>query len=149
MEIISIMCRLLIREAGMADADSIASLITQLGYPSSAMEIGGRLKILFSLPEYIIFVAESDGDVVGLVGAYMAYSLEFSGMYGRVTVLIVDEKRRGGGIGRQLIAKTEDWLKDQGALMTVVTSSSRREESHRFYEKNGYLNTGVRFTKKL
>jgi GNAT superfamily N-acetyltransferase len=109
----------------------------------------GRLKVLLSLPEYIIFVAEADGDIVGLVGAYMAYSLEFSGMYGRLITLIVDERHRGAGIGKQLIAEIESRLKREGALLAVVTSSSHREESHRFYEDNGYLNTGIRFTKKL
>lgn len=143
------MCSCIIREAGTADAASIASLVTQLGYPSTPAEMTGRLKVLLSLPEYIIFVAEADGDIVGLVGAYMAYSLEFSGMYGRLITLIVDERHRGTGIGKQLIAEIENRLKREGALLAVVTSSSHREESHRFYEDNGYLNTGIRFTKKL
>jgi len=133
----------------MADATSIASLVTQLGYPSEPAEMAGRLKVLFSLPEYIIFVAEADGDIVGMVGAYMAYSLEFSGMYGRLTTLIVEESRRGAGIGKQLVEGIESWLKRQGAILCVVTSSSRRSDSHRFYENNGYLNTGIRFTKRL
>lgn len=143
------MCRCSVREAWLDDAASIASLVTQLGYPSTPKEMAGRLKILLSLPEYGIFVAEADGEIVGLVGAYMGYSLEFSGTYGRLTSLIVDEKHRGAGIGRQLIAKIEDWIRDQGALLTVVTSSNHRADSHRFYENNGYLNTGIRFTKKL
>ncbi len=143
------MCSCIIREAGMADATSIASLVTQLGYPSEPAEMAGRLKVLFSLPEYIIFVAEADGDIVGMVGAYMAYSLEFSGMYGRLTTLIVEESRRGEGIGKQLVEGIESWLKRQGAILCVVTSSSRRSDSHRFYENNGYLNTGIRFTKRL
>lgn len=149
MMIMSPMCRCSVREAWLDDAASIASLVTQLGYPSTPKEMAGRLKILLSLPEYGIFVAEADGEIVGLVGAYMGYSLEFSGTYGRLTSLIVDEKHRGAGIGRQLIAKIEDWIRDQGALLTVVTSSNHRADSHRFYENNGYLNTGIRFTKKL
>lgn len=138
-----------IREARMADAAAITSLVAQLGYPSSSTEMSGRLRTLFSLPEYMIFVAEADGAVVGLVGAYMGYSLEFSGTYGRLIALIVDEQRRGSGIGHKLIAKIEGWLKDQGALLAVVTSSNHRTNSHRFYLNNGYLDTGVRFTKKL
>lgn len=149
MMIMSPMCRCSVREAWLDDAASIASLVTQLGYPSTPKEMAGRLKILLLLPEYGIFVAEADGEIVGLVGAYMGYSLEFSGTYGRLTSLIVDEKHRGAGIGRQLIAKIEDWIRDQGALLTVVTSSNHRADSHRFYENNGYLNTGIRFTKKL
>lgn len=143
------MDRCFIREAGLEDAAAIAALVSQLGYPSSSAEMTGRLKILFSLPEYVILVAEAHDAVVGLVGAYMGYSLEFSGMYGRLIALIVDEKWRGYGVGHKLIARIESWLKEQGALLAVVTSSRHRTESHRFYLNNGYLDTGVRFTKKL
>ncbi len=149
MMIIPPMCRCSIREAETTDAASIASLVTQLGYPSTPRDMAGRLRILLSLPEYRIFVAEAGGEIVGLVGAYMGYSLEFSGMYGRLITLIVNENHRGAGIGRRLIARIEDWIKDQGGLLAVVTSSNHRADSHRFYENKGYLNTGVRFTKKL
>ena len=139
----------IIREAETHDASAIASLITQLGYPVSTEEMAGRVKILFSMPQYMTFVAEAGGDVVGLVGAYMGYSLEFSGMYGRLTALVVDEKCRGQRIGKLLIDKIETWLAEQGALLVVLTSSSHRKGSHEFYRHNGYKDTGISFTKRL
>jgi len=90
----------IIREARTGDALALASLFSQLGFPASPEEMAGRIKTLASMPEYVTFVAETGGDVVGLVGAYMGYSLEFSGMYGRLTALVVDEAWRGRGSGR-------------------------------------------------
>lgn len=146
---IFIMNECTIRQAELADAPAIASLVTQMGYPASTREMTGRLKMLLSLPEYLTLVAEDKGIVVGLVGAYMGYSFEMSGMYGRLTTLVVDERYRGYGIGKHLIKKIESSLKDQGAVLLVVTSSSHRRKTHHFYRYVGYEETGLRFTKRL
>lgn len=139
----------IIREAQANDASAIASLITQLGYPASSEEMSRRVNTLSSMPQYMTFVAEVGGEVVGLVGAYMGHSLETSGIYGRLTALVVDERWRGQRIGKLLIDKMETWLAGQGALMVVLTSSSHRLGSHEFYRSNGYRDTGIRFTKRL
>ncbi|MDD1762510.1 MAG: GNAT family N-acetyltransferase [Methanothrix sp.] len=139
----------LIREAEAVDAPAVASLISQLGYPVSPEEMTGRLKILCSLPEYVTFVAEAHGEVIGIVGAYRSYSLEFSGLYGRLTALVVDEGWRGRGVGKMLLDAIETWLVGQGAVLLVLTSSNHRQGTHEFYKHNGYLDTGVRFTKRL
>lgn len=139
----------IIREAEAGDAPAISSLYSQLGYPASAEEMAERIETLSSMQEYITFVAEVRGDVVGLVGAYTGYSLEFNGMYGRLTALVVDEKWRGRGIGKQLVDKIETSLAGQGIHLVVLTSSSHRKDSHEFYRHIGYLDTGIRFTKKL
>ncbi len=139
----------IIREAGAGDAQAVASLFSQLGYPASAEEMTGRIETLSSLQEYKTFVAEAQGEVIGLVGVYLGRSLEFTGMYGRLTALVVDEKWRGRGIGKMLIDRVESWLAGQGALLVVLTSSSRRKDSHGFYRHIGYMDTGLRFTKRL
>lgn len=139
----------LIREAQLSDAPAVARLITQLGYPVLSEDMAGRLELLISMPEYITYVAEVQGNVVGLVGAYMGYSLEFTGMYGRLTALVVDEKWRSREIGRRLMDRIETCLKDKGALLIVLTSSNHRAKSHRFYRNIGYEGTGIRFTKRL
>jgi GNAT superfamily N-acetyltransferase len=139
----------IIREAVAGDAQAVASLFSQLGYPASAEEMTGRIETLSLLKEYKTFVAEAQDEVIGLVGVYLGHSLEFTGMYGRLTALVVDEKLRGRGIGKMLIERVESWLAGQGALLVVLTSSSRRKESHDFYRHIGYIDTGLRFTKRL
>jgi GNAT superfamily N-acetyltransferase len=138
-----------IREARPSDSPDIARLITQLGYPSSESEIAQRLAVLSHLPEHVTFVAELDGRVVGLVGAYMDYALEINGAYGRLMGLAVDELFRGRGIGKRLLEWIEGWLRDRGATRLTLTSGKQRPKAHGFYRNLGYEETGLRFAKKL
>jgi ribosomal protein S18 acetylase RimI-like enzyme len=139
----------IIRPAEHADAEAIARLVTQLGYPITASEMVGRLKNLLGRPDYQTFVAEDSGLVVGMVGAYLGLAFEFDGIYGRLTGLAVDEGFRGRGIGRRLMEHIEGWLKTQGAVLVLLTSGSHRAEAHEFYRTMGFEQTGVRFAKRL
>jgi GNAT superfamily N-acetyltransferase len=99
--------------------------------------------------DYVTFVAEAADVVVGLVGAYLGCALEFTEPYGRLTGLVVDEQWRGRGIGSLLLAKVEGWLSGKGASLVTLTSGKHRIESHVFYGKLGYEETGLRFAKRL
>jgi hypothetical protein len=48
-----------------------------------------------------------------------------------------------------LVLAGEDWLKEQGAVEIIVNSSHFREDAHRFYQRLGYENTGIRLVKSL
>ena len=138
-----------IRPIQSADAAAVARLVTQLGYPSSEAEIAERLAALSRQTDHFTFVAEEGGRIVGLAGAYLDYALEFSGAYGRLTGLVVDEACRGRGIGRRLMAWIEDWLRGRGAVQVTLTSGRQRGEAHAFYRSLGYEETGLRFAKSL
>ena len=138
-----------VREARLEDAPAIAALVAQLGYPTPPAEMKARLAVLLARPDHVIFVADVSGSVVGLVGAYLVEALEFTGAYGRLTGMVVDEKWRGRGIGRLLMERIERWLREQGARMLILTSGNQRAEAHRFYRRLGYTETGLRFAKLL
>ncbi len=138
-----------IREVSEADSSAVARLITQLGYPSSENEIAQRLTVLSRLPEHVTFVAEVNGQIVGLVGAYLDYALEINGSCGRLMGLVVDEQYRGRGIGKQMMDWIEAWLRERGAARLTLTSGKQRTDAHRFYRHLGYEETGLRFAKRL
>jgi GNAT superfamily N-acetyltransferase len=137
------------RKARIDDSSAIARLVTQLGYPTTPLEMEERLKPLLSHPEDTTIVAEASGQVVGLVGAYLGHALEFDSTYGLLTGLVVDERWRGRGLGRTLMDHIERWLREQGASRVTLTSGKHRIAAHRFYEAIGYDATGVRFGKPL
>lgn len=143
------MSELTIRQAGQADAVDIARLVTQLGYPTSPAEMAERLESILRRPEYITFVAEISAQVVGMIGAYVGYAIEFTGVYGRLTGIVVEESFRGRGIGKLLMEKVEAWLQDQGVKMVILTSGKHRTETHEFYRALGYEETGLRFVKRF
>ncbi len=58
-----------VREASLADAESIASLVTELGYSTRADEMAERLAGPLPDPSYAAFVAERDSVLTWLEAA--------------------------------------------------------------------------------
>lgn len=140
----------MIRRAEASDAQTLSELLTQLGYPSSASEIRGRLDALVTFPRAEAFVAINGfGEVVGLVTGHLFPSIHDNQPVAWLTTLVVLEDARGAGIGSSLVKHIEEWATQNGAARLAVTSASHREEAHAFYEKRDYQRTGVRFGKRL
>jgi GNAT superfamily N-acetyltransferase len=121
----------------------------QLGYPSREDEMTVRLRDILPRNDYFVAVAILEGQVVGVVAAMMGVYIEMNGRYGRVTALSVAEDHRGQGIGALLLAHAESWIRARGAAAGIVNCSTRRADAHRFYEREGYRVTGLRFHKRL
>ena len=138
-----------IRSAILEDSPAIARLMTQLGYATSVDEMEERLAGILPHPDHMTYIAELEGEVVGMIGVGISRYYEKDGAYGRVLALVVDETQRGRGIGASLVAEAERWLKERGAPSVVVNSGSQRGDAHRFYRRLGYSETGLRFVKSL
>jgi GNAT superfamily N-acetyltransferase len=140
---------LVLRAPVADDARDIASLLAQLGYPASAPDIPDRLSAFGNSPSAVAWVAELDGGVVGLATAHVIRSLHKSEVVAMLTVLVVDERARGKGIGRVMVQEAEEWAVRCGASAISLTSALRRTEAHDFYRRLGYEHTGVRLAKVL
>ena len=123
--------------------------MTQLGYPSTPQDSERRLKRMLAHADYAGVVAESDDEVVALVLVHLEHGLEYDAIYGRIMGLVVDDRWRGRGLGKQLMQHVERWCKDRGADRIVLTSANRRLDSHKFYDAIGYERTGIRFARWL
>lgn len=126
-----------IRRALATDADAIARLTSELGYPTSADEIRKRLAALLPRDTQFIAVAENAGGVVGWVAAEERMLLE-SGRRAELVGLIVAPSDRRGGIGAELVQDAESWALGRGLESIFVRSNVLREEAHPFYERLGY-----------
>ena len=129
-----------IRQAIASDAAALAALSTQLGYPSTAEEIAGRLDVLGGRPGNGVLVAEDGSGVVGWLHVSGMYLLE-SPSFAEVLGLVVDEAHRGKGIGKQLLDDAARWAADRGFDRLRVRSNVIREDAHRFYEREGFRRT--------
>jgi GNAT superfamily N-acetyltransferase len=138
-----------VRPAGAADAEAVAELVGQLGYPTTAQEVIGRLASLRDVPSAIVLVAETDGLVSGLVTAHLFHSIHSTPLVAWLTTLVVRDSCQHSGVGRQLAAAVEGWARSRGALRISVTSGKHRDGAHAFYEHIGYERTGLRLTKLL
>ncbi len=128
---------LAIRAVDAGDAEAIAGLNGELGYPSSIGQVDDRLTALARSASDAAFVAERDGRVVGWVHVALKPSL-VDLPSAQVMGLVVGEGQRGGGIGRQLLLRAEAWAAERGMRRMLVASRTTRERAHRFYEREGY-----------
>ena len=140
----------MIRHAEPSDAAAISGLVAELGYPSSTPdEIPPRLSALNASGRATALVAEVDGRVVGLLTAHTLATLHHQKPVAWITTLVVSERARGAGVGRDLVRGAEDWARAVGATRMSVTSGSQRADAHEFYRRIGYGETGLRFGKVL
>jgi GNAT superfamily N-acetyltransferase len=126
-----------IRPAAAADAERIAALFTDEGYPAGPSEIGGRLE-RFAGPDSQVAVADQDGDVIGFIAFHALPRFEHDDVIVRVLALVVDPGARERGVGRHLIAEAERFAADRGAAFIEVTAGRHRPEARQLYESLGY-----------
>ena len=143
------MADVVVRDAALSDAEPVAELITQLGYPTTPAEMAQRFAGLLADPGYATFVAEHRSSVIGVVGGAIARYYEKNGLYARLVVLAVSEKSRGLGVGASLVRAIEHWAIERGTVEILVNSGSHRVDAHRFYQSHGYRQTGIRLVKGL
>ena len=140
-----------VRPAGTADVDAIAFLCGQLGYPSTAEDIERRLAEIVGDPNATVLVAGSHPDgVVGWVHV-RALHLITRDACAEIVGLVVDESRRGRGIGTRLMAAAEEWARNRGLSALRLRSNVIRDEAHAFYRRQGFASskTSLLFTKTL
>jgi GNAT superfamily N-acetyltransferase len=136
-----------VRPADRRDADALARLCTQLGYPTQASDMPSRLEHLNGDPSVQALVAEDEGDVIGLITTHIRHTVNHAAPLAQITLLVVDEARRGTGVGRELVTAAEAWARGCGCKRIVVTTALHRGEAHAFYERLDYAHTGRRYGK--
>ena len=136
-----------VRDGTLNDAEPIARLCTQLGYPLESRIVPSRLARLESDPNARCLVAQSDADVAGLATVHLRHTLNHEAPIAQLTLLVVDEAQRTRGIGRVLVQAAEEWARSRGAKRFVVTTALQRADAHAFYEKLQFKHTGRRYGK--
>jgi GNAT superfamily N-acetyltransferase len=139
---------ILIEKAQAHHAPRIADLLGQLGHPSEPGEVRKKISALADSRADCIWLAQSQGKVVGLLAFHLTPLLHAPGNLGRITALVVDEEFRGKGIGKLLVETAEKWGWDQECSRIEVTSGDWRSRAHHFYQELGYAMESKRFIKR-
>ena len=136
-----------IREARADDAEALARLLDQLGYPASAEAVERRLARLAASDSDRVFVAELQGSVVGFAAVHVSLAVEYDEPAAKLSAIAVDEEHRRRGIGEALVAAAEEESRARGCGLLFLTTAERRADAHAFYERIGFEHTGRRYVK--
>jgi GNAT superfamily N-acetyltransferase len=129
--------RVTVRAATEADADRLASLLTDEGYPAGASDIRSRLERFDAIGSRVL-VAEAAGDVIGFVAMLVVPRFETTETFARIVTLVVDAGERERGIGRLLMTEAERTAKADGASFLEVTAGHHRPDARKLFESLGY-----------
>ena len=136
-----------VRLATEADAEAIASLLTDEGYPSGSSDIVDRLS-RYASPHSQVVVADHDGEVLGFIALHALPRFEQSDRVIRIMALVVGAGERDRGIGHLLMAEAERVGREIGAAFVEVTAGHHRPDARHLYESLGYDATVAAYLRK-
>jgi GNAT superfamily N-acetyltransferase len=127
-----------IRRAKPGDANRLAALSSQLGYPTTPKQVSARLQRVLRFKTGACFVAESKPHgVIGWIHVSVTPLLEVE-LRAEINGLVVDENVRSAGVGAQLLNAGEEWARRMGCKSMSVRSNVIRDRAHVFYLRQAY-----------
>jgi ribosomal protein S18 acetylase RimI-like enzyme len=139
--------QLTIRAATEDDAERLATLLTDEGYPAGPSDLARRIA-RFSGPDSRVLVAEQAGEVLGFVAFHLVPRFETEDRFVRLITVVVDPGARERGIAKALLAEAERVGRDEGVAFLEVTSGHHRPEARHLFESVGYDATVTTYLRK-
>jgi GNAT superfamily N-acetyltransferase len=112
-------------------------LLAQLGYEMSWDEAAERVRAVLATPDHAVLITENGRRAVGLMHVFARPALE-NPREAVVEALVVDERCRRAGVGRELMAAAERWGQERKCRSVVLSSNVVRAPAHAFYAALGY-----------
>lgn len=126
--------RLLISDISDADVDAVVDLWTRAGLTRPWNDPGRDIAFARQSAEATVLVGRETPDGA-IVAAVMA---GHDGHRGAVYYVAVDPARQGGGLGREIMAAAERWLKDRGVWKLNLMVRTDNTAVAAFYRSLGY-----------
>lgn len=139
------------RRAVPDDYDAVFRLLGQL-WPTLALD-RDRVRDVYARgsdsDDDCLLVAEEGGDIVGFGAMTVKISFWQQSRVAYITTLVVDESRRGEGIGKAIVEAFAERAKTAGCRRIELDSGFHREEAHRMYERIGFGKRAYLFSKEI
>jgi GNAT superfamily N-acetyltransferase len=148
-----------VRTATAEDAPAVAAAIEALlvelgGEGPSTTELEGAVRDLTGRPEAgVLLVAETGGEIVGVLAASWQFAIHVPGRYATIQDLWVLPSWRSKSIGRDLIMALVQEAGERGVRRLEVglpqPSFARLDATESFYRENGFTPLGPRMRRLL
>ncbi len=97
-------------------------------------------------PDYHLYVALDGGRIVGTFSLLvMEKLLHLATPAAIVDDVIVDEDRRGQGVGKQMMQYAMQLAREKGCYKLALSTNVKRTAAHRFYESLGFTRHGYSY----
>ena len=100
-------------------------------------------------PAYACYLWEEEGAVKAALALRFEEQLHHCGMVAEILEFVVDPSQRGGGVGHQLLAAAQGLCREKGCCLVELSCSHKRTDAHRFYSREGFVDTHKHFTMGL
>jgi GNAT superfamily N-acetyltransferase len=130
------------------DVDDVTALVRLLGHDADPVGMRSRLERLTPEAGHRTWIVRGDaGRAVAVAGAQVTWAYASDEPTAQLLLLVVDPSARRLGTGSLLIGTFETWAVEQGARQLAAVSAAATDNAHRFYQKRGYHDAGVRYTR--
>lgn len=143
------MSDLLIRNAATGDLPAILELYAQPSFNGACLtlsEAEGIFRRMATYPDYRIFVAESEGKIIG---TYCLLVMDNIAAVGRKSAIIesvvMSAACQGAGIGKAMMNHALETAEKSGAYKVALFTGSPNDYVHRFYEGLGFERHGISY----
>jgi GNAT superfamily N-acetyltransferase len=138
-----------VRTATADDADDIARLLGELGYPADPREVPSRLSAMRNQGGTVVLAIDSTGAALGMMALARLFTLHSSAPVAYITALVTAQSARRHGVGRMLVEEAKSWARAMGCNRLTLTSAEHRSDAHAFYPSCGLPYTGRRFATSI
>lgn len=135
----------MVRESTKNDLAGIVRLLARLSPPRAGEETGpaalrAALARIRGNPDYCLCVAEREGEPVGTATLLVQHNLSHGCRpYGHIENVVTDDRFRGNGIGREMIAFLVARAGDRGCYKVILNCGAHNVP---FYLRCGFRVTG-------
>ena len=128
-----------LRRAHASDAEAVELLYRELVSDASIRVLPEHVTTLGESPSSFLIVGFSSGIICATALLTICPDVMYQRQpFGLVENLIVAERHRGAGIGRQLMKHIEGIALEHHCTKLMLLSSSHRHPAHRFFEELGF-----------
>ena len=140
-----------IRKIRQSDYKAVAAIWREVLDIRNATDenVTGTYEAMRHNDDYVTFVAETEGRIIGLATAVKVLAIGHPGGYVKMNGIGVLPEYRHQGIGKKLMEHVEHFAMEQGAPYVGLASGINRVEAHAFYGNSGYQKTSYWFRKRL
>ena len=138
------------RRATADDLAAVLRLYAQPGFDDGEVlpddEARALLARFSTYPDYGLYVAEQDDEIVGTYALLVMINLGHMGAPSAIVEeVVVAPDWQGKGVGKEMMRHAMNLAREKGCYKLVLSSNEKRVAAHAFYEKLGFRRHGLSF----